>query len=130
MGFSKKENRALVLLDSQLVKCASVQNTDVRKTANFRDVKAFRLRVRNQRKAVDESQSEPAFKSFLFKLNQDGDALNAEHWLKREMWIAKNGSLCYFSKKENRILMYQNAEDLRDATLRVLTPTESAQTFA
>jgi len=176
--FSKKENRALVLLDSALVKSASinpvpgsktglphvfelkpfedgierkpeffaaeseekfklwlqmfesVQNTDVRKTANFRDVKAFRLRVRNQRKAVDESQSEPAFKSFLFKLNQDGDAMNAEHWLKREMWIAKNGSLCYFSKKENRILMYQNADDLRDATLRVLSPSESAQDYA
>lgn len=172
--FSKKENRALVLLDSQLVKGGtitrlpmentampyvfelkpfeegierhpeyfaaesaekldkwlqtfeSVQNTDLRKTANFRDVKAFRLRVRNQRKAVDDEASQPAFKSVLYKLNQDGDALNPEHWLKREMWIAKNGSLCYFSKKENRVLMYQNAEDVRESELRVMAPEESA----
>eukprot|EP00397_Hematodinium_sp_SG-2012_P018589 GEMP01019050.1.p1 GENE.GEMP01019050.1~~GEMP01019050.1.p1 ORF type:complete len:629 (+),score=124.86 GEMP01019050.1:148-2034(+) len=178
--FSKKENRALVLLDSSLVKCATfsaipdgkaavpwafevklpwteegierkpecfsaensdardtwlkmferTQVTDVRKTANFRDMKAFRLRIRNQRKVVDESQSEPAFKSLLFKLNQDGDPKNPEHWLKREMWIAKNGSLCYFSKKENRVLMYQNADDVKEATLSILKKGETAQEYA
>lgn len=178
--FSKKENRALVLLDSTLVKCAvltplteknagvpwafevrlpafedgieskpeyfaavseeelttwlkmfnTAQITDIRKTANFRDIKAFRLRIRNQRKVVNEKQSEPAFKSTLHKVGQDGDPLNPEDWWKREMWIAMNGSLCYFSKKENRVLMYQSAEDVRDATLRVMNKDETCKEFA
>jgi len=175
--FSKKENRAQVLLDSALVKACvfvplsdsesgvpwafevqlpcmedGVQSkseffaavsesertmwlekfkestiSDLTKTANFRDVKAFRLRIRNLRKKINEEQGPPRFKAELIKLGQDGDVHNPEDWWRRDMWVAQNGSLCYWSKKENRVLMYQSADDIRGSTLRVMSPEESCK---
>ena len=36
----------------------------------------------------------------LWKLNHEGDPMRKGHWLKRDMWVASNGNLCYFSLKE------------------------------
>eukprot|EP00435_Cladocopium_sp_Y103_P060696 s396_g22.t1 len=50
----------------------------------------------------DTSSKAPQFKGTLWKLNNDGNAQEPAHWLKRDMWVAFNGSLCYFSIKENK----------------------------
>ena len=36
---------------------------------------------------------------------QKHEAEDATHWLKRDMWVACDGSLCYFSIKENKRLV-------------------------
>jgi len=67
------------------------------------------------------------FKLDLWKLSQEGDPMDEKAWLKREMWIAKNGSLCYFSKKENRSLQYFKPDDVRVVTMEKVPENESCK---
>jgi len=71
----------------------------------------------------------PTFKALLWKLKQDhedGDEKKADHWFQREMWVSKNGSLCYYSKKQEKNLIYYNHADLEHCTLRELPPSSAA----
>lgn len=94
------------------------------------------IQIRNRRVKIEKSAAtastyQPVFKRPLWKLNQEGDVLNPEHWLLREMWLAKNGSLCYFSKKEAKELQYYTAEDIKHVLLRELHyPNEACREFA
>lgn len=67
----------------------------------------------------DEDNKAPLFKSTLFKLDTDGDVKNAVHWRKRDMWIAANGSLCYFSQKEHTRLVLIDGSKLGGSDAKV-----------
>jgi serine/threonine protein kinase len=92
------------------------------------ELKEFRLNVKNRRLKVDKSQGEeyqPVFKSKLWKLKADTDKNKEENWFEREMWIAQNGSLVYFSVKEDKELIYYTPLDLASATI-VELPSEGS----
>merc|ERR1719261_2370898 len=63
----------------------------------------------------DLSSTAPLYKGTLWKLNTNGDPKDNAHWLKRDMWIAAQGSLCYFSVKENKRLVLVDGTKLADA---------------
>lgn len=95
--------------------------------ADYRD---FKIQIRNRREKIEDVNArefKPVFKCDLWKLNQEGDPLNDEHWLRREMWIAKNGSLCYYSKKESRELQYFKPDDIRVVGLEKVTAKDSCK---
>merc|ERR1712060_835649 len=72
-------------------------------------------RARRQR---FEDQSEVALhKGTLWKLDSNGNPKDAAHWLKRDMWVAANGSLCYFSQKENKRLVLLDAGHVSGAQI-------------
>jgi len=86
------------------------------------DLRQFKLTVKNRRlKVGDASRSEggfePEFKARLWKLKADGDRMNPQHWFERDMWISKNGSLVYWSKKEEKELIYYTAADVSHANM-------------
>jgi hypothetical protein len=95
------------------------------------DLRRYRLKVRNRRKALDEKTIsadgyKPRFKGFLWKLKTDGDADVEGDWVKREMWLSKNGSLVYLSAREERELVYYTATDVAHATSTAVSDTCSA----
>lgn len=96
------------------------------------DYRNFKIQIRNRREKIEEGERgfKPAYKCELFKLNQEGDPLNPEHWLRREMWIAKNGAFCYYSKKEERELQYYKSEDTRYVQCQILEADATCQDFA
>jgi hypothetical protein len=82
-------------------------------------LKEFRLAVKNRRLKVDEEARDactPVFKSKLWKLKADTDHGRGENWFEREMWISQNGSLVYYSVKEERELIYYTPNDLASAS--------------
>ncbi|CAE7677317.1 Pak4 [Symbiodinium sp. CCMP2456] len=82
------------------------------------ELKQFRLAVKNRRMKVGEDtkdQFAPIFKAKLWKVKAEGDRKKVDDWFEREMWIAKNGSLVYWSKKEDRELVYYTANDIAQA---------------
>jgi hypothetical protein len=94
------------------------------------DFKNFKIEVKNRREKFEKTKGfEPAYKCELWKLNQEGDMMNAEHWLKREMWIAKNGAFCYYSKKEGRELQYYKSTDIRFVTCDTVEDAASCKPF-
>jgi len=89
---------------------------------------AYRLAIKNRRKGIPDNEKakfEPVFKAVLWKVKQDGDRMIEPDWFEREMWISKNSSLVYFSKKEDKNLVYYSAEDLTRATIQKLEASES-----
>jgi len=68
------------------------------------------------------------FRAQLWKLNTKGDPNDAADWLLRDMWIANNGSICYYSQKESKRLVLFEASRLHDATIEPLAG--SARQFA
>jgi len=93
------------------------------------ELQAFRITVKNRRQKVAENnrdQFEPTFKAKLWKLKGDGESMREEDWFERDMWIAKNGSLVYFSPKENTDLVYYTAADIARATICAV---EDGKTF-
>jgi len=99
-------------------------NMTMRLGANMKnDLDRFMLTVKNRRIVVGESNKadfEPSFKGKLWKLKAEGDRMKEEDWFEREMWIAKNGSLVYWSKKEERDLVYYTSDDIRKAKFKEL----------
>ncbi|CAJ1356039.1 unnamed protein product [Effrenium voratum] len=93
------------------------------------ELKQFRLAVKNRRMKVGEDtkdQFAPIFKAKLWKVKAEGNRKKEEDWFEREMWIAKNGSLVYWSKKEDRELVYYTANDISNAKFVFL---ENEDTF-
>jgi len=89
----------------------------------IKDLRAFRLTVKNRRKAIsddEKSKFEPVFKSLLWKVKQDGDGKTESDWFERECWISQNGSLVYHSVKEDKNLVYYTNKDLQHATVNIL----------
>ncbi|CAE7257301.1 PHKG2 [Symbiodinium natans] len=92
------------------------------------EIKQFRLNVKNRRMKVGEDKKDqfaPVFKAKLWKVKADGDRRKQEDWFEREMWIAKNGSLVYWSKKEDRDLVYYTSDDIARATITLIPNDDS-----
>ncbi|CAK9117283.1 unnamed protein product [Durusdinium trenchii] len=75
-------------------------------------------------------QFAPVFRAKLWKVKAEGDRRKEEDWFEREMWIAKNGSLVYFSKKEDRDLVYYTSDDIQKAHIALLSNDDSAIPWA
>jgi serine/threonine protein kinase len=100
--------------------------------AHVAELRKFIVSVKNRRQKVDEANKEqfaPVFKEMLWKTKAEGDKLKPEDWFEREMWIAKNGSLVYYSKKEERDLVYYTPADLMRATFSMVPAAESCKPF-
>lgn len=110
----------------------SSARSDERKTLNVRALRAMRLRIRNARREYDprEKEYQKAFEGKLWKLDQEGDPKNEANWRLRDMWIAQNGSLCYFSAKEQKGLEYHSAADIQRAEVRELGDAEACKPCA
>jgi hypothetical protein len=96
------------------------------------ELRKFVISVKNRRQKVDQDSKEqfaPVFKDQLWKMKAAGDKLKAEDWFEREMWIAKNGSLVYYSKKEERDLVYYTSADLMRAKYSIVPAAESCKPF-
>mmetsp|Transcript_109469 Transcript_109469/g.341121 ORF Transcript_109469/g.341121 Transcript_109469/m.341121 type:complete len:151 (+) Transcript_109469:1522-1974(+) len=97
------------------------------------ELQAFRVTVRNRRKKVEEDDKDgfqPKFRAKLWKLKGDGDRTKPEDWFERDMWLAKNGSLVYYSPKEQSELIYYTAADVARATLVQLKEGEACKPWA
>mmetsp|Transcript_43585 Transcript_43585/g.136911 ORF Transcript_43585/g.136911 Transcript_43585/m.136911 type:complete len:673 (-) Transcript_43585:61-2079(-) len=57
------------------------------------------------RRRSEDHSSKVMHKGTLWKLNVGSDPKDPTQWLRRDMWIAANGSLCYFSLKEDKRLV-------------------------
>merc|ERR550537_788046 len=94
------------------------------------DLQKFKLTVQNRRveiKQDEKTKYAPVFKAKLWKLKAEGNKMSDEDWFEREMWLSKNGSLVYYSKKEDKDLVYYTADDLARATIKPLTSDESVK---
>lgn len=94
------------------------------------DVKQFKLSVKNRRIKVTQEAShlfEPVFKARLWKVKVDGDRMREADWFEREMWLSKNGSLVYWSKRDEKELVYYTSTDLAHASLLRIDNSESAR---
>jgi hypothetical protein len=98
------------------------------------EIDAFKMTVKNRRMKVDEgeahAQFEPLFKEKLWKLKTEGDHKKPEDWFQREMWIAKNGALVYFSPKEERELVYYTNADVARCRVEKLPQGETCKRYA
>lgn len=96
------------------------------------DLRKFIVTVKNRRQKVDENEKDqfaPVFKANLWKLKAEGDRKKADDWFEREMWISKNGSLVYYSKKEERDLVYYTSADLLRASYTKIPSADSHKPF-
>lgn len=96
------------------------------------ELQEFKLAVSNRRIKVegdDVSQFEPLFKGSLKKLKTEGDKMKVEDWFEREFWVAKNGSMVYYSPKDDRDLVYFTAADVARANLVTLPEGQSYHKF-
>lgn len=96
------------------------------------ELKTFKLKVKNRRRPVkmdSHAEFEPVFKASLWKVKADGDRMREQDWVLREMWIAQNGSLVYWSKKEDRELVYYTGSDISNASFLRLADEDSLKPF-
>jgi len=96
------------------------------------DAKTFKLTVANRRLKVERNTSEdfePLFQAPLWKLKSEGDPMNEDHWFSRDTWLSKNGSLVYFSKREEKELIYFASNDVAKVTLKVITTAKSVKPY-
>jgi len=81
----------------------------------------YNLTIKNRRVRVKEGEEhkgfESVFKGDLWKVKAAGSRMQKVDWFKRHMWLSRNGSLVYWSPKEDRELVYYTATDLCRATL-------------
>lgn len=97
------------------------------------DLKKFRMMVKNRRLKIDARDKDsfvPRFQKKLWKVKAEGDREKQEDWFLRDMWLAKNGSLVYWSPKEGRELVYYTAEDLSHATVNRISAGASFRDWA
>eukprot|EP00427_Karlodinium_veneficum_P029686 CAMPEP_0169208308 /NCGR_PEP_ID=MMETSP1016-20121227/14062_1 /TAXON_ID=342587 /ORGANISM="Karlodinium micrum, Strain CCMP2283" /LENGTH=614 /DNA_ID=CAMNT_0009285673 /DNA_START=1610 /DNA_END=3458 /DNA_ORIENTATION=- len=100
--------------------------------AHVEEMRKFVVTVKNRRQKVEQDQKDqfaPVFKAMLWKLKAEGDKLDKDQWFEREMWISKNGSLVYYSQKEERDLVYYTTTDLMKATYSTVPASETCKPF-
>jgi len=94
----------------------------------------FKKQRNNRRKMIQADEQgqgfEPVFKEKLWKLKGEGDPMIADHWFLRDMWIGKNGSLCYYSEKVKTDMMHYNKQDLQNMKIKELSEGKAAKPFA
>jgi hypothetical protein len=74
--------------------------------------------ARIQRDRLEDHSEEARKKGTLWKLNTGKDPADAAAWLQRDMWIANNGSLCYFSQRDEKKLVLINHHKLSKADIK------------
>jgi len=99
------------------------------------DLRRFKLAVRNRRQklgADDDTlgSGDGIFRGPLWKVKTEGDRMQLEDWVERDMGLRADGSLIYWSKKEERQLMYYTGEDVGSAELSRISPDDSALPWA
>jgi len=98
------------------------------------DLHRFKINVRNRRKKIqdtdDKAQFQPIFEGMLWKLKVDGNPKSLEDWFLREMWLTKNGTFMYWSKREEQELVYYNANDVAHAKISKIPVSEAAHQHA
>jgi len=78
-----------------------------------------REKLSQRRRKSDHSLSK-MHHGTLWKLNTGKDPRNEKEWLQRDMWIADNGSLCYFSQKDHKRLVLIDMESLKNSAIEPL----------
>lgn len=68
----------------------------------------------------EDHSSKAIHKGTLWKLNTGMDTKDASQWLQRDMWVANNGSLCYFSQKDSKRLVLLDSHTLHEAEVRAV----------
>jgi len=95
------------------------------------EAKAFR-KIKNRRQVVESDEKDdfaPVFKAKLWKLKAEGNRLREADWFEREMWLAKNGSLVYWSKRDERDLIYYTPDDIERADITRIPDKDSWRPF-
>jgi len=87
------------------------------KKSAMEELPAEAPRIHRNRNLDDDTSAVPLYKGVLWKLNTGGNAKDAAHWIRRDMWIAQNHSLCYFSLKENQRLVLIDGAKLATALI-------------
>merc|ERR1719272_2130889 len=99
-----------------------------------RALDAYKLSVKNRRIKVaagsEHTQFEPVFKGCLWKVKATGDGMHPSDWFKRDMWLSRNGSLVYWSTKEQRELVYYTSSDLATVQLAMIPDRGSCKPWA
>merc|ERR1719498_1334469 len=94
------------------------------------ELREFVVSVKNRRQSCSSKEDrQPVFKEILWKLKADGDRQKESDWYEREMWISKQGSLVYKSKKENKDLVYYTSEDLAKASYDIVPAVDSCKPY-
>jgi len=113
-------------------------NMDIIKTMQLgqkmaEDINEFKLTVKNRRMKVesdDEGGFGSIFKAKLWKVKADGDRRREEDWFLRDMWLSKNGSLVYWSKRDDRELVYYTQADIAKASLAKIANDDSCKPWS
>lgn len=107
---------------------------ELRRSLTFKaSIDKMLLQVRNRRRVVWEKEREqfaPVFQGTLWKVKSGGDRSKPDHWFQRKMWVAKNGSLVYWSHREERELVYYTAQDVIKARIQELDNSDTAIPWA
>jgi hypothetical protein len=93
----------------------------------------LQLHVANHRKHIEHTAGEhfePFFRSLLWKLKIDGDPLEDSHWFRRDTWLSKNGTLAYWSERENQELIHFGRMDMLRLSVRKVSNKDSAKAWA
>jgi len=116
------------------------RNLDTKSIDNAKEflnaLAAFDKRAQNERRNRRlpippglEDQYEPIFKGTLYKVLKIGSRENKDDWIKRTMWISKNGALVYKSEEEGRNLIYWTPEDLHSAFVSEVSADAAVMPF-
>mmetsp|Transcript_5428 Transcript_5428/g.13455 ORF Transcript_5428/g.13455 Transcript_5428/m.13455 type:complete len:1010 (+) Transcript_5428:125-3154(+) len=100
------------------------------KSLNFGQHMANLRAAKNQRLVAETEMHSPVFKRKVWKLRADGDRMSHEDWFEFDMWLAKDGSFCYWSNKEEKELIQYTANAVANAMLKKITNEKSAKPWS
>jgi hypothetical protein len=130
--FVKLLSEGLLVCDAEKRKsCAQVLDLDFLKgpaisTESTEMTKDTEVTRQHPVRREDDSTLAPLHKGTLWKLNFNGNPKDKEHWIKRDMWIGHNHSLCYYSQKEGKKLVLIDCQRLASA---MMTKSPEGSTF-
>jgi len=81
------------------------------------------------RMKFEDNSSKAIHKGTLWKLNTGMDAKDSSQWLQRDMWVANNGSLCYFSVKDSKRLVLLDSHKLHEAEIATVPGSAREHAF-
>lgn len=88
---------------------------------SVQELHRFKLEVRNHRKPIARSLKDnfqPILRGHLWKLKTGGELHTESDWFERDTWLSKNGSLVYWSQREDRELIYHTSADVRRSSVQ------------
>jgi serine/threonine protein kinase len=120
-------------LPNYIVLLKKVSSNNVLKTMKLgadtkKKMDAIRITIKNRRLALDKENIK--FKAQLSKVKGQGSPLTEGDWFDRQFWITVTGKFAYYSQRDEKDLVYFNAEDIKNATLKVLTEADSVKPFS